>query len=112
MNLTKINPDNFVSGALASDVTNTTSTEVIAAQGANLRTYITSIGITNSHSTTGTVVKLLNGSTLMWRGYAYAGAGFMTQVMLRGAANTAWNVQCETNSSAVQVSLSGFKSTE
>lgn len=112
MNLVKHNPKNFVDGTLTSDVTGTSATEVIAAQGARVRTYITSLGITNSHASQGTVVKVLNGSTVRWRGFAYAGAGFMIPVMLRGAANTAWSIQCETSGAAIQANLSGFKSTE
>lgn len=112
MDLNRINPHNFVSGVLAADVTDTTLTSVIPAQGAILRTYITAVAITNSHASTGTVVKLYNGSTLRWRGYAYPGAGFMITPLLRGDVNAAWSVQCETTASSIQVSLSGFKSTE
>lgn len=112
MNIAKITPDCYVSGALSSDVTTTASTAVIAAQGARFRTYITAIGITNSHASQGTVVKILNGTTLKWRGFAYPGAGFSIQPLLRGDLNAAWSVQCETSGAAIQCSLSGFVSTE
>lgn len=106
--------ENLVNGAPAANITDGTLTEVIAAQGTNIRTYISEITLTNSHATTGTVVKIMNGSTVVRRVYArYEGGAVMKfPSPLRGAANTAWNVQCETAGAEVQAAMSGFKQKE
>lgn len=107
------NPQNLVSGTLATDLTDTTLTTVVAAPGAGLRTYITHITVTNSHATTGTVVKIINNSVTIYRNFAKAGGGFSYPLVepLRGAVNTTWQIQCETTGAAVQCSMSGFKHT-
>lgn len=105
------NPENFVNGT-TSAITDTTSTQAIAAQGAGVRTYITSITITNSHATVGTFVKVLDGSTIAWEGYcAAAGGGFCISlpVPLRGTANTAVNIQPVTTGANVIASVAGYK---
>lgn len=103
----------YVSGVNTSDITTTDVTLIIAAQGDNTRVYIGSIVVTNS-SATGTVVKILDGSTVKARVYAKAegGAAFVCEKPLRGTANTAWNAECETTGAAVQVNLFGFKRIE
>jgi hypothetical protein len=50
------NPENFVSGAITSAMTGTTSTSLIAAPGSGLRNYITQITVSNAHATQGTDV--------------------------------------------------------
>lgn len=112
INLPYAIPENFVSGANSADLTNTNSTQIIAAQGSGLKTYVTDILVTNSHSSTGTVVKILSGSTLLARGYAAPGGGGFAKnfaIPLVGGANTAINAQCETSGAAVQVTISGYK---
>jgi len=106
-------PANFVSGATA-DITDTTATSVIAAQGAGVVIYLTSLMVTNSDADTGTVVKVTDGSggTTMWRGYACeAGGGFAITfpVPLKFTANTAVYAVCETTGATVQVSAAGYK---
>jgi hypothetical protein len=104
-------PASFVSGQ-TSDITGTSSTSVIAAQGAGVVIYITSIMVTNADADTGTVVKILDGSTTLWRGYAAAeGGGFAITfpVPLKCSANTAVNAQCETTGATVQVNVAGYK---
>ena len=104
-------PANFVSGQTA-DITGTVSTSVIAAQGAGVVIYITSIMVTNADADTGTVVKILDGSTTLWRGYAVAeGGGFAITfpVPLKCTANTAVNAQCETTGATVQANVAGYK---
>jgi hypothetical protein len=103
----------FISGA-TSVITDTTSTSVIAAQGAGVRTYVTSLLVTNSDATVGTAVAITDGSggTVLWRGYAApAGGGFSVTfpVPLRTTANTALHAVCATTSAEVYVSASGYK---
>src|SRR5207237_3720237 len=56
------NPENFVSGAITTAMTGTTSTSLIAAPAAGLRNYITQITVSNSHATVGTDVIIQDGS--------------------------------------------------
>lgn len=107
------NPENFVSGATAA-ITDTTSTSVIAAAGAGVRNFITSILVTNSHATVGTLVTIKDGSggTTLYAGYAAAaGGGFSVTfpTPLRGSANTALHAACGTTGSNVYVSAAGYK---
>lgn len=105
------NSDLFISGS-TNAITDTTSTSVIAAAGADVRNYITSILVTNSHATVSTFVKILDGTTTLWQGYALAaGGGFSVTfpVPLRGTANTAINAKCVTTGSNVIVNCAGYK---
>jgi hypothetical protein len=105
------NPENFVNGTTAA-ITDTTSTQIIASAGGSLRNYITSVIVTNSHATVGTFVKILDGSTILWEGYAAAvGGGFTTSfpVPLRGTAATAVNCQPVTTGANVICSAQGYK---
>ena len=101
----------YVSG-FTSDITGTSDTAVIAAQGAGVRIYVTHILVTNSHASTGTFVNIKNGSTTIYTGYAAAGGGGFSATLpvpLRLSANTALNAACATTASNVRVSASGFK---
>jgi hypothetical protein len=106
------NPENFTNGTTAA-IVDTTTTSVIAAQGAGVRTYITQITVTNSHATVGTFVKITDGaSTILWEGYAAAAGGGATASFptpLRGTANTAVNAICVTTGANVIASVSGYK---
>lgn len=55
-------PESFVSGAITTAMTATTSTSLVAAPGAGLRNYITTIIVSNSHATVGTDVVIQDGS--------------------------------------------------
>ena len=104
-------PENFVSGVTAA-MTGTGDTSVIAAAGAGVRNYVTSLTVTNSHATVGTVVEIKDGTTVIWRGYAApAGGGFTLAfpVPLRGTANTAINAANVTTGSSTYVSAAGYK---
>lgn len=106
------NPDNYVSGNLASDVTDTTSTAVIAAQGASIRTCIRDVIVTNGSTTVNTRVDVLDGSTVKHSAFAFAnGGGWVARFdpPICGTVNTAWNVQAGTTSSALRATISGFK---
>lgn len=105
------NSDLFISGS-TNAITDTTSTSVIAAAGSGVRNYITSILVTNSHATVSTFVKILDGTTTLWQGYALAaGGGFSVTfpVPLKGTANTAINAKCVTTGSNVIVNCAGYK---
>ena len=94
-------------------ITGTSATEVIAAQAAGIRTYITSITVTNSHATVSTLVEIRDvTTTVMFRGYALAaGGGFAITfpAPLTGTAATAVNAYNITTGSNTYVCISGFK---
>ncbi len=93
-------------------ITDTTSTSVIASGGGSVKNYITSILVTNSHATVGTFVKILDGSTIIWEGYAAAaGGGFASSftIPLVGTAATAVNCQPVTTGANVICSITGYK---
>lgn len=103
--------ENLVSGTTAADITDLTSTELVAAIAGH-KVHITDLIITNNDALVGTVVKILNGATTKARFYVH----FLTSPIvvnfsrpLLGATNTAWNVQCETTSAQVQATLVGYK---
>ena len=106
-------PENFTSGATAA-ITGTTSTSVIAAPGAGIRLYVTSLLVTNSHATVSTLVTITDGSggTTLYAGNAQAaGGGFAISLPtpLRLTANTALHAVCGTTGSNVYVSASAYK---
>jgi len=55
-------PENFVSGAITTAMTGTTSTSLVAAPAAGLRNYITTIIVSNAHATVGTDVIIQDGT--------------------------------------------------
>lgn len=104
-------PENFIQGVTAA-ITGTSDTSVLAAAGAGVRNYVTSLTVTNSHATVGTVVELKDGTTVIHRAYAApAGGGFTVQfpTPLKGTANTAINAANVTTGSNTYVSASGYK---
>jgi hypothetical protein len=109
------NPENFVSGAITSAMTGTTSTSLLAAPGAGLRNYITTIIVSNSHATVGTDVIIQDGSggtTLMTIPAAavYGGAVITLPTPLRQpTANTALYCANVTTGSSTKVSVVGYK---
>lgn len=95
----------------ASDITNTSSTQVKAAV-TGLKIYVKSIMVSNMNATVATRVDILAGSTVIWTGPA-AAAGGGYQVTFDGlgipcAAATAINAQCGTTSATVRVSIYGY----
>ena len=100
----------LVSGCTAA-MTGTGNVEVIAAQGAGVKLYITHILVTNSHATVGTVVEIKNDTTVVYRGYAAAlGGGFAVTlpVPLVLTANKALQAANVTNGSNTYVCASGW----
>lgn len=103
-------PERFVAGKTA-DITGTTDTAVIAAQGVGLRIYVTQITITNSHATVGTWVNIKDGTSALYTVFAAAAGGGATitlPVPLRLTANTALNAANETTGSNTRISASGY----
>lgn len=109
------NPENFVSGAITSSMTSTTSTSLVSAPGAGLRNYITTIIVSNAHATQGTDVVIQDGSggtTLLTIPAAavYGGAVINLPVPLRQpTTNTAIYCANVTTGASTKVSAVGYK---
>lgn len=109
------NPENFVSGAITTSMTGTTSTSLIAAPGVGLRNYITTIIVSNAHATVGTDVVIQDGSggtTLLTIPAAavYGGAVITLPTPLRQpTTNTALFAQNVTTGASTKVSAVGYK---
>lgn len=109
------NPENFVSGAITSAMTSTTSTSLIAAPASGLRNYITQITVSNSHATVGTDVIIQDGSggTTLYTIPAaslYGGGALTFPTPLRQP-TTATAIYCAnvTTGASTKVSASGYK---
>ncbi len=93
------------------------STQVIPAQGAGVKTYITAITCSNS-SQTGIYVELKSGTTVKWQFPLPAAAAsdvngftFSFQTPLKpNAANEAWNTDGSAAVTTLRCSANGFKS--
>ncbi len=108
-------PENFVSGAITSAMTGTTSTSLVAAPAAGLRNYITTLIVSNAHATVGTDVIIQDGSggtTLMTipAGAVYGGSVISLPVPLRQP-TTATAIFCAnvTTGASTKVSAVGYK---
>jgi hypothetical protein len=101
-------PENTVDGTASA--TGTSDTSVIAAPGAGLRLYITTIVIHNS-STTDAYVNIKDGSTtkLVVPAPGRAGAVINLPVPLRLTANTALQFASSASVTTMYVSAVGFK---
>jgi len=109
------NPENFVSGAITSAMTGTTSTSLVASPGAGLRNYITTIIVSNAHATVGTDIIIQDGSggtTLLTIPAAavYGGAVITLPTPLRQpTTNTALYCANVTTGASTKVSAVGYK---
>lgn len=109
-------PETMVAGRTAA-MTGTGDTAVIAAGGAGVRTYVTSIIITNSHATVGTEVIIKDNTTELLRVYVPALNGTAgpnsiaidLPVPLRLSANTALNAANVTTGSNTYVAAVGYR---
>jgi hypothetical protein len=104
-------PDLMVSGRI--NLTNTTSTAVIAAGAAGVRNYVTTLVITNHSTTVNTKVSILDGATALATFSCFANGGGVAltlPVPLRGTAATAINAQCVTTGADVEVVCIGYRS--
>jgi len=109
------NPENFVSGAITSAMTGTTSTSLIAAPASGLRNYITQITVSNSHATVGTDVVIQDGNagTTLYTipaAAVYGGAVVTFPTPLRQP-TTATAIYCAnvTTGASTKVSATGYK---
>jgi hypothetical protein len=107
---------NYVSGVIATAMTGTTSTSLIAAPAAGLRNYITQITVSNAHATVGTDVVIQDGSggTTLYvipAAAVYGGAAISFSTPLRQP-TTATALYCAnvTTGASTKVSASGYKS--
>jgi hypothetical protein len=94
-------------------ITGVAATDVIAAPGAGLFTYVTQILVTNSHATVGTLVTIqTEDGTGLYAGYAApAGGGFsvtFTVPIKMPVANKKLQAICGTTGANVYVSASGY----
>ncbi len=109
------NPENFVSGAITTAMTATTSTSLIASPGAGLRNYVTQITVSNAHATVGTDVIIQDGSggTTLYTipaAAVYGGAAVSFPCPLRQpTAATALFCANVTTGASTKVSASGYK---
>ena len=103
--------DQRVSGSI--DLTDTTTTDVIAAPGASVALVITDIEVVNGDATVGTFVEIFDDATKKWKGYAGALGGGFSQSNPDGlfvcTANKAVRAKCVTTSSETAVNISGYK---
>jgi hypothetical protein len=106
---------NYVSGTIATAMTGTTSTSLLAAPAAGLRNYITQITVSNSHATVGTDIIIQDGASgttlyVIPAAAAYGGASIDFPTPLRQP-TTATAIYCAnvTTGSSTKVSASGYK---
>lgn len=93
-------------------ITTNAVTQVIAAQGANIKVYITDVTIANT-SGSAVTVDLRDGTTTRWTfpvPSGTAGVVYSFRRPLGGTANTAWNAAPSGTAATLYVSLLGFKS--
>lgn len=97
-------------------LTDTTITDLLVAPGAGTRLYLTSILVTNSHASQGTLVTIRDdtsgGTNILCEGYAAgAGGGFALALNHPIEANENQKVQvyCGTTGANVIVSVRGYK---
>lgn len=107
-------PANTLKGSTAK-IEDTTATEIIAAQGESVKIYLTTIIVTNSDATVGTLVKIQDDAdtpVVLCQGYAApAGGGFVATfpVPPSTTANKALDAVCGTTSAEVYVTAVGYK---
>lgn len=93
-------------------ITDTTATQVIASQAGAI-SYITTIMVTNGHSSTGTFVNITdgNGGTILWTGYAAPQAGWSVNfnIPIKTTTATALYCVCVTTGASVRVCAAGYK---
>lgn len=109
------NPENFVSGAITTAMTGTTSTSLLAAPASGLRNYITHIVVSNAHATVGTDLIIQDGSggTTLYTipaAAVYGGSSITFPVPLRQP-TTATAIFCAnvTTGASTKVSATGYK---
>lgn len=110
-----VRPQNPLADIVVGNSSNTdgTSTSLIAAQGSGIKTYLTSVTITNT-SNTSTYVEIKDGTTVCWRFPVPANGGvthsWPENTPLPGTGNTAWNFDPAAATTTIYCSAVGFKS--
>ena len=104
-------PNLPVNGTSTADITNTTAQTLIAAPGAGLYLYITSICAYNSHATVATRLDFMDDTTVVCSCYLPAAGGrfersFPTPLKL--SANKALKVVNGTTGAATRASATGY----
>lgn len=111
VNLPYANPEQQVSGT-AGPITDTSTTQVIAAQGAGVKIYITEVLVTNGDDTTPTLVTIQDeDDNALWEGWAQDNGGGYSQtfrVPIPVPANKAIEAVCGTAGATVYVSINGY----
>ena len=100
-----------VSGVSAADITNTTAQTLIAAPGASLYLYITSVSAYNSHATVATRVDFLDNATVVHSCYLPAAGGHYEQTFptpLKISANNPLKVVNGTTGAATRANAVGY----
>jgi hypothetical protein len=105
-------PETLVSGTPAA-ITDNVAHDVIVAQGAGVFMYITSLMVTNSHASVGTLVSIQDdASTVIWKGYAQAGGGgwaiTFPAALKMPVANKKLQAICGTTGANVYVNAAGY----
>jgi hypothetical protein len=92
--------------------TDGTSTSVIAAAGAGIRTYITAVALTNAHATQFAYVEIKDGTTVVQTIPVPPAGGARAHYdpPLRGTANTAWNFDPSAAITTLTCSMHGYTS--
>lgn len=92
--------------------TDGTSTQCLAASGAGIKTYLTTVVLTNTHASTDGYVEIKDGATVKFTipvPHA-SGAVLNLAVPVGGTANTAWNFDPSAAITTIICSMVGFKS--
>jgi hypothetical protein len=106
----RASPANFVSGNASN--TDGTSTQVIAAGAAGIRTYLCDVSLTNTHASQFAYVELKDGTTIKYTLPVPPSGGVVTHFdpPLRGTAATAWNFDPSAATTTLICSMSGYQS--
>ena len=97
--------------AASGGITGTTDVAMVAAAGAGLRRYLTSLTLSNNSATATEVVIKDGASTVIWRDLVRANSGTFTVTFgdpLKTSANAALNVACISAGAAVYANAQGF----
>ncbi|MCC6775643.1 MAG: hypothetical protein IT537_03245 [Hyphomicrobiales bacterium] len=105
------NPENMLNGVPTAAITDTTSTQVLAAAGSGVRNYVTWCRVQNAHATVGTWVQILRGSTVIdsgWAGPNGGGYGGRYPTPQKSGANEEINCQATTTGASFKCTCGGY----
>ena len=110
--LNSIPENEWVYAAASGGITNTHDVALVAAQGAGIKNYLTSLSVANANATASEIVIKDGASTVIWRMYLAANAPIQSirfGTPLQSSANTALNVACITTGTQTYISAQGYK---